>query len=164
MDAWIAESELQENVKTLPNIASVFKSEISRVARKEARAEISGIKKSSSQHRSDIAALKRRLAALEQTVRQLGKTARPKPTQGAEDTKAHGIRFTAARLIAQRERLGLRGVELAKLLGVSSQSVHKWENELASPRARQIALIATLNKMGKRVAAARLAEIEGQAD
>lgn len=154
----------KKKVKTLPNIASVFKTEISRVARKEARAETSGIKKSSSQHRSDIAALKRRLAALEQTVRQLGKTARPKPTREAQEAKVPGIRFSAARLTAQRERLGLTAAELAKLLGVSYQSIHKWEREISSPRASQLALIATLNKMGKRVAAARLAQMASQAD
>ena len=151
-------------VKTLPNIASVFKSEISRVARKEARAETSGIKKSSSQHRSDIAALKRRLAALEQTVKQLGKTARPKPTREAQEAKVSGIRFSAARLTAQRERLGLTAAELAKLLGVSYQSIHKWEREISSPRASQLALIATLTALGKKSAVARLAEIDAQAE
>ena len=49
----------------MPNIASILKSEISRVARKEVRAEVSGLKKGVSGHRSEIAALKRRLLALE---------------------------------------------------------------------------------------------------
>lgn len=45
----------------MANIASFLKSEISRIARKEIRAETETLKKASSQYRSDIAALKRRL-------------------------------------------------------------------------------------------------------
>lgn len=148
----------------MPNIASVFKSEISRVARKEARSEASGVKKASSHHRAEIAALKRRIAILEQVVKRLGKTAKPKPALVAEKKAVLGIRFSAARLTAQRERLGLTAAELGKLLGVSYQSIHKWENQISSPRASQLALIATLAGMGKREAAARLAEIDAQAE
>ena len=148
----------------MPNIATVLKTEIARVARKEARSETSGIKKASSQHRAEIAALKRRIASLEQAVKRLGKTVKPKPAEEAEEGKVPGIRFSPARLTAQRERLGLTAAELAKLLGVSYQSIHKWENKISSPRASQLALIATLEGMGKRTAASRLAEIDAQAE
>jgi len=43
----------------MANIASLLKSEISRIARKEVRAETQTLKKASAQYRSDIAALKR---------------------------------------------------------------------------------------------------------
>ena len=48
----------------MPNIASVFKSEISRVARKEIKAEILTLRKSTIAHRKEIAALKRRIEEL----------------------------------------------------------------------------------------------------
>jgi hypothetical protein len=40
----------------VPNIASVLKSEITRIARKESRAEVRGLKKSATAHRAEIAA------------------------------------------------------------------------------------------------------------
>jgi hypothetical protein len=46
----------------MPNIASLLKAEISRVARKEIRAEITALRKAATTHRSEIAALKRRAA------------------------------------------------------------------------------------------------------
>ena len=134
------------------------------MARKEARSETLGMKKATSQHRSDIATLKRRIAGLEQLVKRLAKLPNQKLTVESGEDKSPGIRFSAARLTAQRERLGLTAAELAKLLGVSYQSVHKWENEISSPRASQLVSIATLSKMGKRLAQSRLAEIDAQTE
>ena len=57
----------------MPNIASVLKEEIARVARKEVRSETENLKKASAQYRSEIATLKRRVTALEQQVTRLGK-------------------------------------------------------------------------------------------
>ena len=146
----------------MPNIATVLKTEIARIARREVRSETLGLKKASAQFRSDIAALKRRILELEQAVKRLGKVSKPKLTQEAKEAKVPGIHFSAARLTAQRERLGLTAAELAKLLGVSYQSIHKWEREISSPRASQLALIATLPGTGKRAAVARLAELKAQ--
>ena len=148
----------------MPNIATVLKTEIARIARREVRSETLGLKKASAQFRSDIAALKRRILELEQAVKRLGKVSKPKLTQEAKEAKVPGIHFSAARLTAQRERLGLTAAELAKLLGVSYQSIHKWEREISSPRASQLALIATLTALGKKSAVARLAEIHAQAE
>ena len=146
----------------MPNIATVLKTEITRVARKEVRSETLGIKKASSQYRSDLAALKRRILELEHAVKRLGKLSKPKVSQEAQAEKVPGILFSAARLTAQRERLGLTAAELAKLLGVSYQSIRKWENEISTPRASQLALIATLPGIGRRAALARLAEMEAE--
>lgn len=146
----------------MPNIATVLKTEIARIARREVRSETLGLKKASAQFRSDIAALKRRILELEQAVKRLGKVSKPKLTQEAKEAKVPGIHFSAARLTAQRERLGLTAAELAKLLGVSYQSIRKWENEISIPRASQLALIATLPGIGKRAAVARLAELEAR--
>jgi hypothetical protein len=60
-----AVSKLVEQVGTqhngpMPNLATLLKNEISRVARKEQRGESLALKKSVSAHRADIAALKRR--------------------------------------------------------------------------------------------------------
>ena len=45
----------------MPNIATVLKEEIRRLARKEAKAQVAALKKASAQQRRDIAALKRQI-------------------------------------------------------------------------------------------------------
>lgn len=141
----------------MPNIASVLKEEIARVSRKETRAETQQLKKSSAHFRSDIAALKRRIAALEQLVGRLGKAAGKKSAMASADEPAAGsFRFSASGLLAQRKRLGLSAAEAGRLLGVSDQSVYKWENGKTRPRASQFAAIAELRSLSKKQAAARL--------
>jgi len=143
----------------MPNIATVLKEEIARVARKETRADTHHLKKASAHYRADIAALKRRIAALEQLVGRLGKaTAKTAPTAKA-DQPVVAFRFSASGLQAQRKRLGLSASEAALLLGVSDQSVYKWENGKARPRASQFASIAALRNLSKKEAATRLSEL-----
>ena len=140
----------------MPNIGSVLKSEISRVSRKEVRGETQALKKSISQYRTQIADLKRRMQALEQQVKRLGKVTVKAGAPQAEAEPQTKIRFSAKSLIAQRRRLGLSAAALARLLGVSALSVYKWESGNTRPRAKQIEAIAALRGMGKRDVAQRL--------
>ena len=48
----------------MTSFANQLKSEIARIAKKEARGETQQLKKASAQHRSDIAALKRHISLL----------------------------------------------------------------------------------------------------
>jgi DNA-binding transcriptional regulator YiaG len=142
----------------MPNIGSVLKSEISRVARKELRGETAALRKSVSQYRSQIAELKRRMQALEQQVKRMGRAGGRAAAASAQAPSAAGrIRFSAKGFAAQRQRLGLSAAALAKLLGVSALSVYKWESGKTRPRAKQLEAIASLRGMGKREATARLA-------
>ena len=69
----------------MPNVASVLKSEISRVARKEVRGETVPLRKAVSAYRSEIAALKRRAQTIEQALRRLSSGhAKPAPTVAVE--------------------------------------------------------------------------------
>lgn len=142
----------------MPNIGAVLKSEISRVARKELRSETQQLKKSVAQYRSQIAQLKRRMQALEQLVRRQSRSAgRAAAAAEPDEDDGPSLRFSAKGLAAQRKRLGLSAASVAKILGVSALSVYKWESGKTRPRARQIEAIATLRKMGKKEAMARLA-------
>ncbi|MBX3587804.1 MAG: helix-turn-helix domain-containing protein [Ramlibacter sp.] len=146
----------------MSNIGTVLKSEMSRVARKELRGETQALKKSISQYRTQIADLKRRMQALEQQIKRVGKVA-GKAAPAAAAGKADGasnLRFSAKGFGAQRKRLGLSAAALAKILGVSQLSVYKWESGKARPRAKQLESIASLRGMGKREAAARLSAEE----
>lgn len=59
----------------MTNIASVLKSEISRIARKEVRAEIDSLKKASAQYRSAIAQLRREVSDLNRKLKQADRAA-----------------------------------------------------------------------------------------
>jgi DNA-binding transcriptional regulator YiaG len=148
----------------MPNIAILLKGEIARIARKEVRAETQEFRKASAQYRSHIAALRRRIDELERKLKQVGKSsgrAGPAAATGESgDEEGTSLRFSATRLAAQRKKLGLSAADFATLLGVSGQSVYKWEHGEARPRARQLEAIAALRGIGKREAAARLAQAQ----
>ena len=140
------------------NIATALKAEISRVARKELRAENAALKKSSTQHRSDIASLKKRVAELERLAKRLTRAPaglKATPQEGVVHD-ASGGRFSAKGMAAQRRRLGLSAMEMGLLLGVSGQSVYHWEQGKSRPRASQMPAIRSVRKMGKRDAAYKL--------
>jgi len=148
----------KQSIHSMPNIGTVLKSEISRVSRKEARGETQGLKKSIAQYRSQIADLRRRMQALEQQVKRLGKAAaRTAPASVEPEEQGSHLRFSAKGLANHRKRLGLSAAAMARLLGVSALSVYKWESGKVRPRARQIEAIAALRGLGKRQVAERLA-------
>jgi DNA-binding transcriptional regulator YiaG len=140
----------------MPNIAALLKSEISRVARKEVRAEISSLKKAASAYRSDIAALKRRSHALEQQLRSLSKLSARLAPAAESEVASETRRFSAKGLASQRRRLGLSAADFGLLVGASSQSIYNWEDGKVRPRAQHLPAIAALRTLGKREAAARL--------
>ncbi len=143
----------------MPNIAVVLKGEIARLARKETRAEVGELRKASSQYRSHIAALRRRIDALERQLKKLAKAggrARPAAEPAAEEGTQR--RFSAKRFAAHRAKLGLSAADYGKLIGVTGQTVYKWESGKARPRSGQLEAIAAVRGMGKREAAATLAE------
>lgn len=139
----------------MPNIASILKSEITRIARKEIRAEVEGLKKSVSGYRLEIASLKRRAQSLEQQVKRLEKSA-PKPKALTLET-GKALRFSAKGLAKQRQRLELSADAVGVLVGASGQSVYNWEAGKARPRANHLTAIAALRTLSKKQAADVLA-------
>lgn len=150
----------------MPNITTVLKSEISRIARKELRSETEGLKKTIASQRSDVAALKRRVRDLEKALKLVARVAAaPKAAakRGAGEEVAGGqFRFRAAGLASNRKRLGLSAAEFGLLVGASEQSIYAWETGKAKPRARNLAAIAALRGVGKREVTKKLAELKQQ--
>lgn len=135
----------------MPNVATVFKAEISRVARKESRAETESLKKQVAAHRTAIAILRRRLDSLERALKSQSRGSRRAAAETVgEDESGPQIRFSAKGLATHRQRLGISAADMAKLLGVSALSVYKWESGKTRPRDRQLASIAAVRKLGKR--------------
>jgi len=134
----------------MPNIGLLLKAEISRLARKEARAESDAMRKAVAQHRRSIADLRRQVGALQ---RELKASVNKKPTTL---TTQRPTRFTAKGLRSHRARLGLSADDYGRLLGVSAQSIYNWEQETASPREAQRAKLLALRSIGSREARSRL--------
>ena len=144
----------------MPNIASVLKGEIVRLARKEVRNETEGLKKASAQYRSDIAALKRQIASLGKHLARAAKKGSSEVASEAEGEPTTRLRFSAKRLAAQRKKLGLSAGDMGALVGVSAQSIYNWEAGKSKPRYQQLVAIAALRAVGKRQANARLAQLK----
>ncbi len=146
----------------MPNLASVLKDEIRRLARKEIKSETGVTKRASAQHRRDIAELKRlvndlskRLAFLErQEKRRVSKT---QPSKEVAET----ARFSPSWLKSHRQRLGLSAADYATLVGVSSQTIYNWEQGHSKPRPQQVAALATVRGLGKRETLKRLEMMGG---
>jgi len=143
----------------MPDITSILKAEISRVARKEVRAEIETLKKTTASHRSAIADLRRQLGTLEKELRRVGKgAARQAATEHADDTNGSGTkrRFSATRLAAHRAKLELSAASYGALVGVSGQTIYHWEQGKARPRTAQLERLAIVRGLGARDIAERL--------
>lgn len=147
----------------MPNLAQTLKSEIIRVARKEIRAQTEDLKKSLAGARAEIRELKARLQANEKLVRQQQpKATAPRKADvleaGAQQSSAEPqrLRFSAPELGGLRKRLGLSQAEFAKLVGVSSLSIYKWETGQVRPRDRYLQSIAAVRKLSKDEVVARL--------
>lgn len=137
----------------MPNIASILKAEISRVARREVRAEIESLKKTSALHRSSIAALRRQVGALEKELRRANQgSARRARADESDEASESGPkrRFSPTRLAAHRAKLGLSAAIYGKLVGVSGQTIYHWEQGKARPRAAQLESLASVRDLGRR--------------
>lgn len=136
----------------MPDIASILKAEISRLARKEVRGATEALKKTVTSHRAEIAALKRRTEMLEREVKRNRRAtvSQPRIESDASELK---VRFSAKGLAAQRQRLGLSVGDCALLLGASGQSIYNWERGNARPRESHMPRIVAMRGLTKRQAA-----------
>jgi DNA-binding transcriptional regulator YiaG len=133
----------------MPNIAAVLKEEIARLARKELRKESEALKKTTATLRAQLAAAKKQLQEQDRMLKALTKSA-SKAFQTREERKSNGLRFSPARLAAQRKRLGISAELFGRLIGTSGQSIYLWERGKTRPSPENLAAIASLRRVGKR--------------
>ncbi len=134
----------------MPNLDSVLKEEIRRLARKEIKGAVDQLKKAATVHRQQIAKLKQQVVALE---RQAKRTTRGSPAPTGIGPGRTGKRFQIRGLISHRKMLGLSAEAYGKLVGVSGQTIYKWEQGKAKPRAKQVESLIQFRELGKREAA-----------
>ena len=152
-----------DTIEPMNTFSNAFHAEVARMARKEIKPELQGMRKAITSHRSEIAALKREVRALTSqlkiTQRQVKVADETKAKAVIEETrskKPRQVQFNAQALGEKRAALGITQKEMAQLLGASSLSVYKWESGQVHPRAAQLERIAQVLKLGKRKALALL--------
>ena len=152
----------------MPNLMNELKSEISRLARREAKQVVAPVKKASANYRGLIAGLRKQLGALQNEVAALRRAVPKAEKVLASKTEPQG-RFwiTGPGVKALRKRLGLTQAQFSKLAGVSVPTVIKWEGSQGKAPIRLKAAIARLQAMrgmGKKQAAEALGLGKGKAE
>ncbi len=146
----------------MPNIAAVLKAEISRLARKEVKAQVSTLKKQVSDQRRTIAELRREVTALKRGQVFLTKREKTRLEKAPAPESATRVRFSPKWVAADRKRLGLSAKDYGKLVGVTSLTIYNWEKGLTTrPHTKQVAAWAAVRGIGKREALKRLELLGG---
>ena len=144
----------------MPNVASVLKEEITRLARKEVKRQVGPLKKAIAEQRRSIAALKRQVAALERGQTSLAKKGARGAKAAPQASATPGVRFTAKAVKAERARLQLSAREYGLLVGVSMLTIYNWESGKSKPQAKKLAAWAAVRGIGTRAAWKRLELLE----
>jgi len=145
----------------MPDVARVLREEVQRLAKRQVKAGLTPIKRDTIRLKKHVADLRRELAVLTRTSRELlAKVTAVVATKESEvaTARAATLRPTSKSLVRLRRRLGLTQVEFGRLLGVSGQAVLNWESKGSRVRMRSanLAALAGIQKIGKREARRRL--------
>ncbi len=147
----------------MPNIATVLKEEIRRLAKREIKASTTTTKQAVAQYRRDIAKLNREMRSQAKEIaflkaQERKRLGQPQPTNGEEELE--GVRHSARSVQAQRKRLKLSAADFGKLVGVSGLTVYSWEHGKRRPRKERLAALVSVREMGRREALAKLEAVK----
>ena len=141
----------------MPNIALILRQEIMRLARKEVRAQTSSARKMMTQLKSANTELKRETSELRSKLARLERRSRGgQDRQSSDEPQQRRMRFNAKGLATHRTKLGLSAADYGRLVGVTGQTIYKWEQGGAKPRMSQLTALASIRGLGKREARKRL--------
>jgi DNA-binding transcriptional regulator YiaG len=148
----------------MPNIATVLKDEIRRLAKREIKVNTSSIKGAAVQFRRDIAKLKRLVQGQQKDIGFLKAQEHKRLSQPEtkEEDELEGVRHSARSVRAQRKRLRLSAADFGKVVGVSGLTVYTWEHGKGRPRKERLATLVAVREMGRREALAKLEAMKGQ--
>jgi DNA-binding transcriptional regulator YiaG len=147
----------------MANVAQALKAEIVRISRKEIKASVDSIHKTTIGLKKTVAEFKKRIAALETENKILKSISKKFEDQKPEVTPevAEKVRFTSKSIVILRNKLGLTQEQFGKIIGVSSQNVHALEHKdgRLKFRAATLANLLSIRGLGKREAKKRLEEM-----
>ena len=150
----------------MANVMNVLKSEIVRLARKEAKSEAAPARKLIAAQRGLIADLRRKVNAMQKELSVL-KKARPSAGKAAAEAEQPSGRFwiTGRGVKALRKKLGLTQADFARLAGVSVPTIVNWESskgKVSIRRKETPVRLQQLRRMNKREAAEILGKRKGK--
>jgi DNA-binding transcriptional regulator YiaG len=151
----------------MPNIASVLKAEILRLAEKAVRSAVNPLKSEKVALKKAVRDLRKRVIRLEkeQALLVTEQQRHRKLVVGALPAEKLTIRVTAKGMRSLRRKLGLTQVEFARLVGISGQNVYQWEHKEGAIRVRDATkkAIFAVRDMGAREAKRRLQDMAASA-
>ncbi|WP_363798492.1 helix-turn-helix domain-containing protein [Lysobacter firmicutimachus] len=134
----------------MSNFATLFKTEVTRLTRKELKLQVDPLRKQVAAQRKVILGLKQDIAKLQKASARASRAGSARVVvERAEDAPATRARFSAGGLKKLRTRLGLTREAFAPLLGVSSQTIYIWESGQARPRQGSVDKLAIVRGMTK---------------
>jgi len=128
----------------MPNVMSVLKAEITRLAKKEAKAAVDPVRKPSIGARKALADLKQRVGTLEKRVKGLNALLSKIPQPQTEAPVTEKARITAKGMRSLRRKLRLTREQFAKLVGITASGVYLWEKKNGPLRVREATRAAIL--------------------
>jgi DNA-binding transcriptional regulator YiaG len=133
----------------MSTFASLIRSEVLRLARKETRAAVSPLRKQIRQLRRKVTEQRQQISQLTRSAREAVVRATMAATAPAAGAAAGGSksRFSPRWMVKHRKRLGMSREAYAKLLGVSAQSVMGWESGKTRPKQETIDVWARVRQM-----------------
>ena len=140
----------------MPNVASVLREEITRLARKEIRQHVGPIKKINTDLRGTVSALRGEVVALKRKVHFLENQEKRRLKKPPKADKAKDVRFSPNWVYADRQRLGLSAKNYGRLVGVAGLTIYNWESGKSRPRTKQLVAWSEVRGIGKREAERRL--------
>jgi len=140
----------------MPNVASVLKEEIRRLAKKEARILTRPLKQALNAERKQMAALRKQVASLARESRNSARAAAKVVAPAQEGAVAAPVGWRKDTVRSTRKMLGLTQGQMAKLIGVSPISISLWENGRNTPRSKAQVKVLEARKLSRADAQARL--------
>lgn len=146
--------------------SNAFRAEVVRMARKELKPELQGMRKAITSHRSEIAALKREVKGLTSQLKTAQRQARPggaalssDQTKVSKRNAGEDFVFAPELLAQMRSALGATQIEMASLLTVSPLAYSRWEKGQAQPRTKQLLKIEEIARMGPDKAGKKMRQV-----
>lgn len=142
----------------MPNIATILKNEIQRLAKKEVKTATASLHKTIISLRKQISALKKELTITAKSAKVMTKSAKLAKENSAEEAKAPRVRPTGKTIASLRQKFGMTQGDFGKLLDVSNATILKWEKTEGALNMRTASRQAFINiqKLGAKAARAHL--------
>jgi len=140
----------------MPNVNAVLAQEITRLSKKVVNVATKSTRSLVTQHRRDLASLKRQMGTVLKTLAFLESQEKKRVAALPVPEKIGDVRFRADGLRTHRAKLGLSAKDYGRLVGVAGITIYAWEAGKSKPRKAQVAKLAAVRGIGKREAEKRL--------